>query len=128
MVLHSCAASAKKNATHHQSGPGKGDGILETARDLIQDTEGFVAANDDVLLVVFRGTSEAVDWLTNLRGIPRGVAWCPDRERCSIHRVSELTVARNNVLLYKVCFFLLFQSDFSKQQAAAKLRNASTRP
>lgn len=79
------------SAEKHQSGQGKGETFLETVRDLIQDTEGFVAANDDVLLVVFRGTSEPVDWLTNLRGVPRGVpdAWGLDGEGCSVHRVSE---------------------------------------
>lgn len=50
-----------------------------------------MAANDDVLLLVFRGTKERVDWLTNLRGVPRAVTWCPDGEGCSIHRVSEST-------------------------------------
>eukprot|EP00752_Nemacystus_decipiens_P010362 g9232.t1 len=69
-----------------QSGPGKGETILENVRDFIQDTECFVAANDDVLLLVFRGTSERMDWLTNLRGAPRAVTWCPKEERCSIHR------------------------------------------
>ncbi|CAN0532113.1 unnamed protein product, partial [Scytosiphon promiscuus] len=34
--------------------------------DVIQDTEAFVVANDDVILVVFRGTSELTDWITNL--------------------------------------------------------------
>ena len=35
--------------------------------DDIQDTEAFVAANDDMIAVVFRGTKEIADWATNLR-------------------------------------------------------------
>eukprot|EP00903_Cladosiphon_okamuranus_P008421 g8095.t1 len=60
--------------------------VFEGVRDLVQDTECFVAANDDVILVVFRGTSEPEDWLTNVRGAPRGIAWCSDSEGCTIHR------------------------------------------
>lgn len=72
-----------------QSGPaGRGDSLLEIARERIQDTEGFIAANDDVLLLVFRGTSELIDWLTNFRGLPRVVptTWNVEREGSSIHR------------------------------------------
>ena len=61
----------------------------------VHDTEGFVAANDDIVLVVFRGTSEGKDWITNLRGIPFGV---PDTwnvpKGCSMHRVSGLTLGQ----------------------------------
>ena len=39
--------------------------------DDIEDTEAFVAANDNIILVVFRGTSEGSDWITNLRCISR---------------------------------------------------------
>eukprot|EP00904_Undaria_pinnatifida_P002284 jgi/Undpi1/12056/HiC_scaffold_4.g01754.m1 len=41
--------------------------------DPTQDTEAYVAANEDVVLAVFRGTSEAADWITNLEIIPRNV-------------------------------------------------------
>eukprot|EP00903_Cladosiphon_okamuranus_P008420 g8094.t1 len=70
----------------HESGPGQGEGFFEGIRDMIQDTQGFIAANDDVILVVFRGTQEIIDWVTNLRGAPRGVDWCSPRDGCSIHR------------------------------------------
>lgn len=57
--------------------------------DAIQDTEAFVAANDDVILVVFRGTSELTDWITNLsfrtRNIP--AAWGFGAEDCDVHQV-----------------------------------------
>ncbi|CAN0019804.1 unnamed protein product [Scytosiphon promiscuus] len=39
--------------------------------DATQDTEGFVATNDEVLIVVFRGTKELTDWTTNMRMVPR---------------------------------------------------------
>ncbi|CAN0480582.1 unnamed protein product, partial [Scytosiphon promiscuus] len=35
--------------------------------DGVEDTEAFVAANDSMILVVFRGTSEGADWVTNLK-------------------------------------------------------------
>ncbi|CAN0222365.1 unnamed protein product [Ectocarpus sp. 6 AP-2014] len=42
--------------------------------DAIQDTEAFVAANDDMVAVVFRGTKELTDWATNLDISPRDCA------------------------------------------------------
>lgn len=42
--------------------------------DGIEDTEAFVAANDDMIAVVFRGTKEMADWATNLRASWRS---CP---------------------------------------------------
>lgn len=57
--------------------------------DAIQDTEAFVVANDDAILVVFRGTSELTDWITNLsfrtRNIP--AAWGFGDEDCDVHQV-----------------------------------------
>ncbi|CAM9599499.1 unnamed protein product, partial [Laminaria digitata] len=34
--------------------------------DAIHDTEAFVAANDDIIAVVFRGTKTIDNWYTNL--------------------------------------------------------------
>ena len=34
--------------------------------DAVQDTESYVAANDEMIAVVFRGTKEVPDWSTNL--------------------------------------------------------------
>ena len=57
--------------------------------DKIEDTEAFVVANDDMILVVFRGTSETKDWLTNLKFATRRVPpeWGLDGEGCDIHEV-----------------------------------------
>ncbi|CAM9414270.1 unnamed protein product, partial [Laminaria digitata] len=56
--------------------------------DAIHDTEAFVVANDDVILVVFRGTKELTDWITNLsirtRNIPK--SWGLSEEDCDVHR------------------------------------------
>ncbi|CAN0420449.1 unnamed protein product, partial [Ascophyllum nodosum] len=35
--------------------------------DAVQDTEAYLVANDDVIIVVFRGTREPADWATNLK-------------------------------------------------------------
>lgn len=89
--------------------------------DAIQDTEAFVAANDDVILVVFRGTSELTDWVTNLsfrtRNIPS--AWGFE-EDCDVHQVrfvehTILPLAFNAV----PCFFglgVLVTRDRSKEE------------
>ncbi|CAM9962984.1 unnamed protein product [Laminaria digitata] len=55
--------------------------------DKIEDTQAFVAANDDMILVVFRGTSENNDWLTNLKIGTRRVPkeWGLGGEGCDIH-------------------------------------------
>ncbi|CAN0092157.1 unnamed protein product, partial [Ectocarpus fasciculatus] len=42
--------------------------------DNIEDTEAFVAANDDLIAVVFRGTKEMTDWATNIDMNPRACA------------------------------------------------------
>lgn len=34
--------------------------------DAIQDTQAFVAANDDMIAVVFRGTQGGPDWVANI--------------------------------------------------------------
>ena len=66
--------------------------------DAIQDTEAFVAANDDVLLVVFRGTKELTDWTTNLKF---GLRSAPEEwgieEGCDLHRVSKLRLESSRV-------------------------------
>eukprot|EP00904_Undaria_pinnatifida_P002282 jgi/Undpi1/12054/HiC_scaffold_4.g01753.m2 len=55
--------------------------------DAIQDTEAYVAANDDVIIAVFRGTSELSDWATNIEIIPRRVdeSWGLKGEGCDVH-------------------------------------------
>lgn len=62
--------------------------------DAVQDTEAFVAANDDALLVVFRGTKELTDWTTNLKFALRSApgAWGIE-EGCDLHQVSKRRVA-----------------------------------
>lgn len=68
--------------------------------DAIQDTEAFVAANDDMIAVVFRGTKELTDWTTNLKFALRSV---PDEwnveEGCDMHRVRELSLS-----VFRSCF------------------------
>lgn len=61
----------------------------ESVLDAIQDTEAFVAANDDILLLVFRGTKELTDWTTNLKLFPRPAprGWHIQEEGCDMHRV-----------------------------------------
>lgn len=51
--------------------------------DAIHDTEAFVAANDEVLLVVFRGTTEGSDWATslNVRTVPVPHTWRVNMDR-----------------------------------------------
>eukprot|EP00904_Undaria_pinnatifida_P008926 jgi/Undpi1/5163/HiC_scaffold_19.g08514.m1 len=44
--------------------------------DSVEDTEAFVAANDRMMVVVFRGTMEMVDWATNLKITRRS---CPSQ-------------------------------------------------
>lgn len=66
----------------------------ESVFDAIQDTEAFVAANDEILLVVFRGTKELTDWTTNLKF---GLRSTPEEwgieKGCDLHRVSKLRYA-----------------------------------
>ena len=54
-----------------------------------QHTEAFVAANDDVIIAVFRGSQGGRDWLTNLSILPRDVPqeWNLDTEDGDLHRV-----------------------------------------
>lgn len=78
----------------------------ESVLDAIQDTEAFVAANDQILLVVFRGTKELTDWTTNLKFILRSApeAWGVE-EGCDLHRVSTLCFTFSIVwVLVWVCF------------------------
>lgn len=62
--------------------------------DAIQDTEAYVAANDDVIIAVFRGTSELSDWATNIEIIPRRVdeSWGLKGEGCDVHMVRTARV------------------------------------
>ncbi|CBN74085.1 lipase [Ectocarpus siliculosus] len=56
--------------------------------DAIHDTEAFVTANDDMIVVVFRGTQELTDWTTNLNMGLRSARneWKIDLEGCDLHR------------------------------------------
>lgn len=62
----------------------------ESILDAIHDTEAFVAANDDMIVVVFRGTSELTDWATNLNVRTRKIPtdWRCGEEDCAVHQVS----------------------------------------
>ncbi|CAN0019599.1 unnamed protein product [Scytosiphon promiscuus] len=55
--------------------------------DAIQDTEAYVCANDDMIVIVFRGTKEKSDWATNLdirrRDCPSG--WAFGDKRANLH-------------------------------------------
>lgn len=58
--------------------------------DDIEDTEGFIAASDDIVMVVFRGTfggTEENDWPTNLKAVPRDVPESWDVEGGAVHLV-----------------------------------------
>lgn len=52
-------------------------------KDAIHDTEAYVAADDEVLVVVFRGTTEGSDWATNLniRAVPVPDTWRVNTDR-----------------------------------------------
>ena len=58
--------------------------------DGVEDTEAFVAAGDSMILVVFRGTSEGADWITNLKFMTRRVPqkWGLVGEGCDVHQAS----------------------------------------
>ena len=58
--------------------------------DAIQDTEAFLAADDESIMVVFRGTQEMTDWATNLKFMTRRVPddWGLVGEGCDVHEVS----------------------------------------
>eukprot|EP00903_Cladosiphon_okamuranus_P009617 g9153.t1 len=51
-----------------------GEDAKDNPFDAIHDTEAYVAANDEMIVVVFRGTKETVDWATNLNARRRD---CP---------------------------------------------------
>lgn len=59
--------------------------------DAVEDTEAFVAADDDVVMAVFRGTMELTDWTTNLDFLPTRVAesWGLTGEGCDVHEVGN---------------------------------------
>ena len=58
--------------------------------DAIQDTEAYLVANDDVIIVVFRGSLEPADWATNLKIVTRDapVAWGLSN-KCHVHEVTN---------------------------------------
>ena len=70
----------------------KPDPVVSSASilDAVQDTEAYLVANDDVIIVVFRGTREPADWATNLifftRDVP--VAWGLS-VNCNLHEVTN---------------------------------------
>ncbi|CAM9523218.1 unnamed protein product [Ascophyllum nodosum] len=65
----------------------QGEKAQESLFDAIQDTEAFVAANDDMIAVVFRGTQEKSDWVTNLKLVQRScpIEWNPPTDEGGIH-------------------------------------------
>ncbi|CAM9523149.1 unnamed protein product, partial [Ascophyllum nodosum] len=65
----------------------QGKKAQESLFDAIQDTEAFVAANDDMIAVVFRGTQEKSDWVTNLKLVQRScpIEWNPPITKGGIH-------------------------------------------
>lgn len=69
----------------------------------VHDTQAFVAANDDMIIVVFRGTKEGVDWVTNLvyshRECPE--TWGVPASECFVHEASD-TIDR---FILMPCFF-----------------------
>eukprot|EP00752_Nemacystus_decipiens_P002420 g2281.t1 len=56
--------------------------------DAVQDTEAFVAANDDFVMVVFRGSLELTDWTTNFKLWKRPVptSWGLEGDGCEVHQ------------------------------------------
>eukprot|EP00903_Cladosiphon_okamuranus_P009618 g9154.t1 len=56
--------------------------------DAIHDTEAFVAANDEAIMAVFRGSKGGRDWLTNLSILPRDIPqeWKLETEDGDLHR------------------------------------------
>lgn len=74
--------------------PCKADPAVSSAAtfDAIEDTESFVAANDDMIMVVFRGTQEATDWVTNLDIVERPVpeSWGLNDDSDDMHKVGNI--------------------------------------
>lgn len=60
--------------------------------DAIQDTEAFVAANDDMIVVAFRGTQETTDWITNMDIVRRSApeVWGLHDEYAEMHEASHV--------------------------------------
>ena len=58
--------------------------------DKVHDTEAYLIANDDVIIVVFRGTLESADWATNLKIVTRDApeAWNLS-VNCKVHQVTN---------------------------------------
>ena len=67
--------------------------------DGIEDTEAYLVANDEFILLVFRGTMEAPDWATNLSFLTRRVpdSWGLDGEGCDVHQVRATTDLTNRL-------------------------------
>ena len=63
-------------STSHAGGYKAGEEANREYFDSVEDTEAFVAANDRMMVVVFRGTMEMVDWATNLKITRRS---CPSQ-------------------------------------------------
>lgn len=74
-----------------------GEEARKSGFDAIHDTQAFVAANDDMIAVVFRGTKEAQDWFTNFASSQRDCpeTWGVPIPGCTLHE------ARNTIDL---CF------------------------
>ncbi|CAM9812177.1 unnamed protein product [Ascophyllum nodosum] len=69
--------------------------------DQVEDTQAHLLANDDVIIVVFRGTQGSADWATNLKIVLRDApeAWGLS-VNCKVHKgfydgVNAVWVERN---------------------------------
>lgn len=53
-----------------------------------------MVANDDMIMVVFRGTSELTDWATNLSFRTKNVSteWGFEEQDCDVHRVRTILI------------------------------------
>ena len=58
--------------------------------DQVEDTQAHLLANDDVIIVVFRGTQGSADWATNLKIVLRDApeAWGLS-VNCKVHKVTN---------------------------------------
>ena len=90
-----------------------------SAFDAIHDTEAFVAANDYVIMAVFRGSKGGRDWLTNLSILPRDIPreWNLDTEDGDLHRVGAYEIHCCPMLLPPiVSFFTFWDSERTRRQ------------
>lgn len=81
----------------HPSGDGeKADPKISSKSilDAVHDTQAFVVANDTTVVVVFRGTLELTDWVTNLKIISKAApAEWGIGQHCDLHEVNYSTMS-----------------------------------